>query len=251
MQDSELTFTIKEKETNYYVNIFDRQDLTFVVQNLGDAKAKFSITCTPNPHFKIIPDSFSGVLKKGKSESFQISLMPENVGDYYLSITFLAQNQDKVIVPIQLNAIDCFPDINPFQEVPYVINNLMSLSSSVNSEFFDHPLFFDDPLSEYHSLPENFDIFIIELEHVLHLLSLTRELDNKFNGLFSSQLKNYFDDLITKVIQLKKRIENREIKGSSLFSEFKSIFEILPNPFMEGYPLELIKDKFCFGNYNY
>ena len=63
--------------------------------------------------------------------------------------------------------------------------------------------------------------------------------------LYSNQLKNYFDDLITKVTQLKMRIENKKLKHS-LSYEFESLFNILPTPHTDDdeNPIELLMRYF-------
>ena len=107
----------------------------------------------------------------------------------------------------------------------------------------------DEDLSENYNDLENFDIFVIELEHILALLRLTQVFDKKYDKLFSSQLNNYFDDLTTKVTQLKTRIENKEIKKYYLSSELENLFDMLPFPDTERHPLEFIKDKFWYDSY--
>ncbi|GAI00194.1 unnamed protein product, partial [marine sediment metagenome] len=91
MQDSELKFSLEGQDTSYYVNIYDHQDLTLVVQNLGSVKkVKFSVAITSTSQIKIDPDLIQRKIKSGESKSFQISIMPEKKGVYDISITFLS-----------------------------------------------------------------------------------------------------------------------------------------------------------------
>ena len=217
MQDSELQFSLEGQKTNYYVNIHDHKDLTFIVQNKANTrKAKFRIEITSTLHINIEPNSIYGKIKSGKSKSYQISLWPEELGVYTISVTFLSHLVGEEKVSVQLTVIDCFSDINPLHDFSLAMYSILDLTGS---EFVGNEV-----LSEYYSNPENFDIFIIELEYVLALLHLVLGLDKKYNGLFSSQIKDYLEDLITKVTQFKTRIVNKE--KFYLDTEFEYLFDI-------------------------
>jgi len=197
MQDSELQFSVEGQKTNYYVNLYDRQDLTFIVQNLGSSKAKFSIEISSAPDIKIEPNSIKGNIKSGKSKRYQITIFPGELGIYDISILFRSPPNDEEVISLQLTVIDCFSKI-PFYDISHTFYGLFELTNSEN------------PMSGYYSNPENYNIFIILVEYILALLHLILDLDNKYKGLFSTQIKNYLNNLISRVNQLKMCITSKE-----------------------------------------
>lgn len=240
MQDSELQFSLEGQKTKYYVNIYDHQELTFLVQNLGSTKkAKFSIEISSTPYIKIAPSSIHDFIRSGRSKRYQISLMPKELGVYTISIAFLSHLGEEESLLLQLTVLDCFPKLFPFYEISSALYDLMYL--------MDDETHFEGRLYEYYNSPENFDIFIIELEHVSALLHLILDLDKKYNGLFSSQVMNYLEDLTTKVTQIKMRLANKE--RFNLTSEFYSLFIMGNIGMTDKHPLEELRDKLTYSKY--